>query len=52
MLAPLGVLRLAVGMMPAFGSLLLLTLFFAPEVKGAHALAADARACRCSRASS
>lgn len=36
LLAPLGVLRLAVGMMGLFGFLLVLTLFFAPEVKGAH----------------
>ena len=35
MLAPLGVLRLGVGMYAGFGVLLLLTLFFAPEVKGA-----------------
>jgi cell division protein FtsW len=36
LLAPLGVLRLAVGMLGLFGFLLLLTLLFAPEVKGAH----------------
>jgi len=36
LLAPLGVLRLAVGMYALFGFLLLLTLAFAPEVKGAH----------------
>ncbi len=36
LLAPLGVLRLAVGMLAVFGSLLLLTLVFAPEVKGAQ----------------
>jgi cell division protein FtsW len=35
MLAPLGVLRLGVAMYAFFGSLLLLTLFLAPEVKGA-----------------
>jgi cell division protein FtsW len=35
MLAPLGVLRLGVGMYAGFGVLLLLTLFLAPEVKGA-----------------
>ena len=35
MLAPLGVLRLGVGMYAGFGVLLLLTLFYAPEVKGA-----------------
>jgi cell division protein FtsW len=35
MLAPLGVLRLGVGMYAGFGALLLLTLFLAPEVKGA-----------------
>ena len=35
MLAPLGGLRLGVGMYAAFGVLLLLTLFYAPEVKGA-----------------
>ncbi len=36
LLAPLGVLRLAVGMLGLFGFLLVLTLLFAPEVKGAH----------------
>jgi cell division protein FtsW len=36
LLAPLGVLRLAVGMLGVFGFLLVLTLLFAPEVKGAH----------------
>jgi len=36
LLAPLGVLRLGVGMLALFGSLLLLTLLFAPEVKGAQ----------------
>ena len=36
LLAPLGVLRLGVGMFAIFGVLLLLTLVFAPEVKGAH----------------
>ena len=36
LLAPLGVLRLSVGMLGLFGFLLLLTLFFAPEVKGAY----------------
>jgi len=35
MLAPLGVLRLAVGMYVLFGAMTVLTLFFAPEVKGA-----------------
>ena len=35
MLAPLGVLRLGVGMYGGFGILLVLTLFLAPEVKGA-----------------
>ncbi len=35
MLAPLGVLRLGIGMYAGFGVLLLLTLFLAPEVKGA-----------------
>jgi cell division protein FtsW len=35
MLAPLGVLRLGIGMYAGFGFLLLLTLFLAPEVKGA-----------------
>jgi cell division protein FtsW len=35
LLAPLGVLRLGVGMYALFGSLLLLTLILAPEVKGA-----------------
>ncbi len=35
MLAPLGVLRLGVGMYAGFGCMLVLTLFFAPEVKGA-----------------
>jgi cell division protein FtsW len=35
MLAPLGVLRLGIGMYAGFGCLLLLTLFLAPEVKGA-----------------
>ena len=35
MLAPLGVLRLAVGMYVLFGVMTVLTLFFAPEVKGA-----------------
>ena len=35
MLAPLGVLRLGVAMYAVFGCLLVLTLFFAPEVKGA-----------------
>ena len=36
LLAPLGVLRLGVGMLALFGFLLLLTLLFAPEVKGAQ----------------
>jgi cell division protein FtsW len=36
MLAPLGVRRLAVAMLLTFGFLLLLTLFFATEVKGAR----------------
>ncbi|MFO1071685.1 MAG: putative peptidoglycan glycosyltransferase FtsW [Geminicoccaceae bacterium] len=36
LLAPLGVLRLSVAMYAVFGVLLLLTLLFAPEVKGAH----------------
>lgn len=36
LLAPLGVLRLSVGMLGLFGFLLVLTLFFAPEVKGAY----------------
>jgi cell division protein FtsW len=36
LLAPLGVLRLSVGMLGLFGLLLFLTLLFAPEVKGAH----------------
>ena len=36
LLAPLGVLRLAVGMYALFGVLLLLTLVLAPEVKGAQ----------------
>lgn len=36
LLAPRGVLRLAVGMLGLFGFLLVLTLLFAPEVKGAH----------------
>ena len=36
LLAPLGVLRLSVGMLALFGILLLLTLAFAPEVKGAY----------------
>lgn len=36
LLAPLGVLRVATGMYALFGVLLLLTLLFAPEVKGAH----------------
>jgi cell division protein FtsW len=36
LLAPLGVLRLSVGMLALFGFLLLLTLVFAPEVKGAQ----------------
>jgi cell division protein FtsW len=35
MLAPLGVLRLAVGMYAMFGVLTVLTMFLAPEVKGA-----------------
>lgn len=35
MLAPLGVLRLGTGMYAGFGMLLMLTLFLAPEVKGA-----------------
>jgi cell division protein FtsW len=35
MLAPLGVLRLGIAMYAGFGFLLLLTLFLAPEVKGA-----------------
>ncbi|MGD9510119.1 MAG: FtsW/RodA/SpoVE family cell cycle protein [Geminicoccaceae bacterium] len=35
MLAPLGVLRLAVAMYALFGVLTVLTMFFAPEVKGA-----------------
>ena len=36
LLAPLGVLRLAAGMLGLFGFLLVLTLAFAPEVKGAY----------------
>jgi cell division protein FtsW len=36
LLAPLGVLRLSIGMLAVFGFLLVLTLLFAPEVKGAH----------------
>lgn len=36
LLAPLGVLRLAVGMLALFGCLLMFTLFFAPEIKGAQ----------------
>lgn len=36
LLAPLGVLRLSVGMLALFGFLMLLTLVFAPEVKGAY----------------
>jgi len=35
MLSPLGVLRLSVGMYALFGFLTVLTMFFAPEVKGA-----------------
>ncbi|HET6469909.1 MAG TPA: putative peptidoglycan glycosyltransferase FtsW [Geminicoccaceae bacterium] len=36
LLAPRGVLRLALAMLAVFGFLLLMTLFFAQEVKGAH----------------
>jgi cell division protein FtsW len=36
LLAPLGVLRLSIGMLGLFGFFLLLTLLFAPEVKGAQ----------------
>ena len=36
LLAPRGVLRLAMAMLAVFGAMLLSTLLFAPEIKGAH----------------